>query len=602
MHSTVPPSATGTAQAKPCGCQSVGQPCQCQSETTTQTCCELVCFERPRYFCGHLLRDEDLMREQRYFREKNKLYHRTLHGHGVVCGLRLTCHPRCNGQILIGDGYAIDDCGNDLVVCDPLAFDVLGELRRLGWLDNPPPPDPCQKEEEKGETDDCKIRTCYYVTLCYDEQESDFTTPFVTSCGTGPQTCEATRVREGVRVELRTTLPTVAKPREEWCQRIKDCLAFFTEGEFHNALVQNGELVYAAFSNNAVFSNPQHDPYQDVFLRLRAHFLLYLNRHPEQYSCTLQKRLEKLPFVVSEKTYPEDVRKAFCDLFDLVEEHISNCVLNEMIFACNEPCAAACIVLGTVQIENGELIRVSNYPRDYVWSFASLRQVFPIWLNQEILTRTHQRLDQQTDKLGCDGLRVSTCGQLAKDLMGNPKALVNKFCTSANAIALLRKATQRSFDFTREKAFNPQQYQGQTVSKAMEVAKAAGLQPKIVDVAGELPEPDFLEALGLMGLKTPTQALTFLQRDNVVVAVQPEAFPAAKLDETERKQWEEKFTKTNQQLELSNKQISDLRELLDKKEKLFTDLSNRLLKIEKKVDIPLPNMQPPKGGKKGGGK
>ena len=48
--------------------------------------CGLMTFDRPNYFCGHLLTDTDLTLEQRYFREKTRLYHRALDGHGIVWG------------------------------------------------------------------------------------------------------------------------------------------------------------------------------------------------------------------------------------------------------------------------------------------------------------------------------------------------------------------------------------------------------------------------------------------------------------------------------------------------------------------------------------
>src|SRR5688500_1460417 len=70
------------------------------------TCCDLVCFERPNYFCGHLLTDADLTSAQHYVIEKHKLYHRALHGAGVVCGLRLSCDARCPGHIIVDEGYA----------------------------------------------------------------------------------------------------------------------------------------------------------------------------------------------------------------------------------------------------------------------------------------------------------------------------------------------------------------------------------------------------------------------------------------------------------------------------------------------------------------
>src|SRR6266446_7788760 len=95
-----------------CGCGATHGDCTCH----TSTCCGLHCFERPNYFCGHLLTDADLTLEQKYVVEKNKLYHRAIDGHGVVCGLRLTCDETCDGYIHVAEGYAIDACGNDLVV------------------------------------------------------------------------------------------------------------------------------------------------------------------------------------------------------------------------------------------------------------------------------------------------------------------------------------------------------------------------------------------------------------------------------------------------------------------------------------------------------
>jgi len=111
-------SPTQTASTVPAAQTNSGKsPCGCKDHTPSQPCCcNLVCFDRPNYFCGHLLTDGDLTLQQKYVVEKNKLYHRTMHGHGIVCGLKLTCDCDCKGNILIHDGFAIDDCGNDLVV------------------------------------------------------------------------------------------------------------------------------------------------------------------------------------------------------------------------------------------------------------------------------------------------------------------------------------------------------------------------------------------------------------------------------------------------------------------------------------------------------
>src|ERR1043165_2563322 len=106
--------------------------CHCAKPKPDGTCCNLVCFERPNYFCGHLLTDADLTLQQKYVVEKNKLYHRTMDGYGIVCGLKLACDCECKGNILIHDGFAIDDCGNDLILCETARFDVIGALKEKG--------------------------------------------------------------------------------------------------------------------------------------------------------------------------------------------------------------------------------------------------------------------------------------------------------------------------------------------------------------------------------------------------------------------------------------------------------------------------------------
>src|SRR5215469_12914950 len=159
-YTTHPPK-----QSKPrksCGCH-------CKEEPEKKcSCCQTVCFERPQYHCGHLLSSEDLTLQLYYDIEKNKLRNRTLFGCGVVCGLRLTCDPNCCGAIRVSKGYAIDGCGNDLVVCESEPFNVIARLREKKLIDCPPPkPDPCDKKEEPREH--CPEKQCFYIVACYDE-------------------------------------------------------------------------------------------------------------------------------------------------------------------------------------------------------------------------------------------------------------------------------------------------------------------------------------------------------------------------------------------------------------------------------------------------
>jgi hypothetical protein len=72
--------------------------------------------ERPRFFPGKLLTTEDLAQEQHYVREKQKLHNRTLHGFGVVSGLKVSTQ---SGEIVISPGYALDCEGNEIVIEAP---------------------------------------------------------------------------------------------------------------------------------------------------------------------------------------------------------------------------------------------------------------------------------------------------------------------------------------------------------------------------------------------------------------------------------------------------------------------------------------------------
>ena len=91
-------------------------PCAC--------CGGLECLERPRYFCGQLLSDADLNAAQRYVIEKSRLHNRHLIGTGVVCGLGVYCDRCSDCRVTVRPGYAIDCCGNDVIVCEPTSFDV----------------------------------------------------------------------------------------------------------------------------------------------------------------------------------------------------------------------------------------------------------------------------------------------------------------------------------------------------------------------------------------------------------------------------------------------------------------------------------------------
>ena len=95
-------------------------PCPCGCAPCDRECCGLECLVRPHYFCGQLLTDADLTALVDWSRARFALS-RYRDGWGVVSGLSVTLDPddRNRISVRVGEGYAVDCCGNDIVVCEP---------------------------------------------------------------------------------------------------------------------------------------------------------------------------------------------------------------------------------------------------------------------------------------------------------------------------------------------------------------------------------------------------------------------------------------------------------------------------------------------------
>lgn len=186
----------GTAGA--CGCNS---------------CRGLTCQERPRFFAGQLLTEAELNSEQAYVLAKNRLHNRYLHGSGIVCGLEVVCHD-CSGWVRVKSGYALDPCGNDVIVCRDHDLNVLEEIRKYRAAQNKRDEGcrPWRTDESCMETEEH-----WCITLEYRETEARGVTPLQQGsksgggCGcqstsapasTRPAACEATRISEQYRLSV----------------------------------------------------------------------------------------------------------------------------------------------------------------------------------------------------------------------------------------------------------------------------------------------------------------------------------------------------------------------------------------------------------------
>jgi hypothetical protein len=82
-------------------------------QTESKPMSDLKPFERLRYYFGRLLTVDDFTLEQNYFRGKQKLHNRALHGFGIVSGMRVCVE---SGKVIVSAGLALDCAGNELVV------------------------------------------------------------------------------------------------------------------------------------------------------------------------------------------------------------------------------------------------------------------------------------------------------------------------------------------------------------------------------------------------------------------------------------------------------------------------------------------------------
>lgn len=213
--------------------------CGCGCDGGCETCGTDV-YVQPRFFAGQLLTQEDLALGTEYVVAKNRLHNRSFFGEGVVCGLEVACDPCGGGHVAIRPGYALDCCGNDIVVPCAQTVDINAMVHRLrvetlGGYDCG---DPCADVKSKGgsaapstgttATTDTAIdvrlpRRRYSLYVRYCEENTDPVAPYATDEPCGAQGCEPSRIREGFTFELRCEAKP--KPVDDFYTRLIACFS-----------------------------------------------------------------------------------------------------------------------------------------------------------------------------------------------------------------------------------------------------------------------------------------------------------------------------------------------------------------------------------------
>jgi hypothetical protein len=176
-------------------------------------------FVRPRFFAGQLLTEDDLESLTGYITAKNRLHNRYLWGAGVVCGLQVTCDPCGGGTVSVQPGYALDCCGNDLVLACATTLEINAMIRdlRIAQLGRDCG-DPCADQDRHQQS---MVTRHYCLYARYDEQATDPVAPYATEEPCGQTTCEPTRIREGISFALKCP-DHEQRPDDLWC-RLQTC-------------------------------------------------------------------------------------------------------------------------------------------------------------------------------------------------------------------------------------------------------------------------------------------------------------------------------------------------------------------------------------------
>lgn len=206
-----------TLNATPgCGCGGCGTVAAIPAAATA--------FARPKFFAGQLLTSDDLGALTAYVTAKDRLHNRYLFGAGVVCGLWVSCDPCGGGTVTVQPGYALDCCGNDLVLACPAPLDVNAMIRDLrAALLGKDCGDPCASQGTQSAAPRAAAVTRHYRLYArYGEQDTDPVAPYATGEQCGQVACEPTRTREGISFVLKC--PTDTPPPDDLWSRLQACL------------------------------------------------------------------------------------------------------------------------------------------------------------------------------------------------------------------------------------------------------------------------------------------------------------------------------------------------------------------------------------------
>lgn len=179
-------------------------------DSCTESFCDLkVPLARENYYFGKLLTARGLESEQYYLNEKRWLINRYGIGWGVLCGLKVVPDPNntCGG-VIVKPGLALDQYGNEILVCQQQFID----LKKV-WDQEP---------KESQDNEEVKSKRIY-ITICYQECQSEPSPVAVEECDSLESQCKYNRTIETFKVYASCMEPEKPKSLPEEFDEILTC-------------------------------------------------------------------------------------------------------------------------------------------------------------------------------------------------------------------------------------------------------------------------------------------------------------------------------------------------------------------------------------------
>jgi hypothetical protein len=267
--------------------------------------------------------------------------------------------------------------------------------------------------------------------------------------------------------------------------------------------------------------------------------------------------------------YREELREVFRKLLFYMHRYQSDCVFGDLIFSCQQPCEAGCLVLGTVEVMNGKLIRVCNTPREYLWAPANLLQV----LIHSSMTGGFASDEKRDDEKVCccpeyrkfepipflREFEINECGRYHA-----AKSTIDSFKAGIRALS-------SSHDFTDSAAISPEIFTRVSPEELSEAAEQLGLKASIVErKVAELSAPTFHQALQSAALLKPRDSIVAYAHEGRTHKVSHDFLAEVSPDRSVGGGIESQLNLLRQQAEALTNQLNEQRKEIDGLKKKLT--------------------------------